>query len=591
MALLLSVSFGLGQPAAAAPVIQEVAEIEVGLIPTQSGGRIKPLRTFAQDTVLFITGSKSFQGASALRLIFSWLADPQGWESVEMIQVNREDVRRQLQLDEKRMRFSPRELFSNFALLQYAEKMGSGSQVAAPLDGKQVGSGQMASRPSPREQELRRVFERMSLYRAMISGEAWNLIPQPDAWKTLAVLNDPKTAQEKPEWMGLKPLFVQLIESYGRGNSAEFDRAAAEVRTWISSRIPDWSRGLENRVLAESWYERIHFFRFAWIFYLTAFLFLSFSLAWWTAQVSGLKQGVAASVKAVSTPIPRLSLRFKNFGILLIALGFAAHLIGYVLRIYISGRPPVTNMYESVLWVASGVIFFSSILYYLQRQPIVLASAAALSAVCLILAESSPAVMDPGIHPLVPVLRSNFWLTIHVLTITLGYAAFALTLGISNVTLFQYLRGKSGLALRVTALNHLNYRAMQFGVVLLAAGTILGGVWADYSWGRFWGWDPKEVWALIALLCYVAILHGRYTGWMGQLGYAAWSVGAFLSVIMAWYGVNFILGAGLHSYGFSTGGRGAVALFTIVQLAYIGLVLAVQRHRAKGGEGVFVSSS
>lgn len=176
-------------------------------------------------------------------------------------------------------------------------------------------------------------------------------------------------------------------------------------------------------------------------------------------------------------------------------------------------------------------------------------------------------------------LRSNFWLTVHVLTITLGYAAFALTLGISNITLFQYLRGNAGLAMRVTALNHLNYRAMQFGVVLLAAGTILGGVWADYSWGRFWGWDPKEVWALIALLFYVAILHGRYTGWIGQFGYAAWSVGAFLSVIMAWYGVNFILGAGLHSYGFSSGGRGFVAVYSALQLAYIFTVYAVVRAR------------
>jgi ABC-type transport system involved in cytochrome c biogenesis permease subunit len=114
-------------------------------------------------------------------------------------------------------------------------------------------------------------------------------------------------------------------------------------------------------------------------------------------------------------------------------------------------------------------------------------------------------------------------------------------------------------------------------VVLLAAGTILGGIWADYSWGRFWGWDPKEVWALIALLGYVAILHARYTGWMGQFGFAAWNIIAFSLVVMAWYGVNFVLGAGLHSYGFSSGGQGFVASFISIQFAWVGYVMWLYR--------------
>ena len=95
---------------------------------------------------------------------------------------------------------------------------------------------------------------------------------------------------------------------------------------------------------------------------------------------------------------------------------------------------------------------------------------------------------------------------------------------------------------------------MQVGVLLIAAGTILGGVWADYSWGRFWGWDPKEVWALITLLVYLVPLHGRFAGWVNTFGLVVASVVCFLSVVMAWYGVNFVLGVGLHSYGFVEGG-------------------------------------
>jgi cytochrome c-type biogenesis protein CcsB len=237
-------------------------------------------------------------------------------------------------------------------------------------------------------------------------------------------------------------------------------------------------------------------------------------------------------------------------------------------------------MYESIAWVALGAFSFSLILYLIQKQPIVMAVGSAMATLLLIVGDSAPAMMDPGIHPLVPVLRSNYWLTIHVLTITLGYAAFALSFGLGNATLFQYLK-RAPEPKRIATMNLLTYRAMQFGTVLLAAGTILGGIWADYSWGRFWGWDPKETWALIALLCYLAILHARFTDKLSQFTFAVWTVLAFSAVVMAWYGVNFVLGVGLHSYGFSNGGQGWVASGLVVQFAYIAFVVGSRNRRLK----------
>jgi ABC-type transport system involved in cytochrome c biogenesis permease subunit len=158
-----------------------------------------------------------------------------------------------------------------------------------------------------------------------------------------------------------------------------------------------------------------------------------------------------------------------------------------------------------------------------------------------------------------------------------------LSLGLSNASLYQYLRGALGklapneLSVRTHHLGQLSYRAMQFGTVLLAAGTILGGVWADYSWGRFWGWDPKETWALIALLCYLAVLHGRFSGWVTQFGFALWGVICFMSVLMAWYGVNFVLGVGLHSYGFSSGGISFVLIYMGIQLAFVLWVVVMRK--------------
>jgi ABC-type transport system involved in cytochrome c biogenesis permease subunit len=132
----------------------------------------------------------------------------------------------------------------------------------------------------------------------------------------------------------------------------------------------------------------------------------------------------------------------------------------------------------------------------------------------------------------------------------------------------------------VKPLSNFIYRAMQVGVLLIAAGTILGGVWADYSWGRFWGWDPKEVWALITLLVYLIPLHGRFAGWVSTFGLVVASVVCFLSVVMAWYGVNFVLGVGLHSYGFVEGG--SQGIMSVIIMGVLGLPAAAGWRRFVG---------
>ena len=109
------------------------------------------------------------------------------------------------------------------------------------------------------------------------------------------------------------------------------------------------------------------------------------------------------------------------------------------------------------------------------------------------------------------------------------------------------------------------------GVILLAAGTILGGVWANESWGRFWGWDPKETWALISLLGYLALLHARFIGWVKDFGLAVGAVLCFMLIVMTWYGVNFVLGRGLHSYGFGAGGGQWITLYLIAEFVYLSL--------------------
>jgi len=235
-------------------------------------------------------------------------------------------------------------------------------------------------------------------------------------------------------------------------------------------------------------------------------------------------------------------------------------------------------VYETVIWVAMMGAIFSFILEMVYRQRTIAIGGAVVALLAAVVADNMPPEYGNNIRNLTPVLRSNYWLTIHVLTIVSSYAAFALALVLGNIVLGQYIYGKSDPAVIRTNLLF-TYRAVQIGVLLVAAGTILGGLWADVSWGRFWGWDPKEVWALIVLLTYLALLHGRHAGWIKQFGMAAGAVLCFTAVVMSWYGVNFVLGAGLHSYGFNTGGQGYVFTAVGIQWAYVLLATFVHRGR------------
>ncbi len=549
---------------------------EMGALPVQAGGRIKPFDSYARDLVLQITGRRSFEGWDPVELVLSWLADPKGWDTKPFISLTRRDVKRQLGLDEERARFSPKELLIDSFLAEYANSM-SQSRPGLSVQATPIGR---TSKPDARDEELKHLFERVSIYRAIISGEAWPVIPAsaPAAWGNLALGEhhgeDVKTAVAALPGKKVREAFVELFTGY---MSAQRDRFAAGVKATqaaVTAEMRDeWSPSAERKLGAELMYNRMHPFELAWVAYLLAALLWAISI--WLS---------AAGVTQIQSSAVGLGRRFSQAALPATFLGMALHIFGMGMRCYIAGRPPVTNMYESIVWVSFGVMLFATVLWFIQKNSILFAVAASLSAIGLIVSDAAPAMIDPSINPLVPVLRSNYWLLIHVLTITLSYAAFALTLGLGNVALWFFWRGQEHTpdgAKKIATLNQLSYRAMQFGVVLVAAGTILGGIWADYSWGRFWGWDPKEVWALIVLLGYIAVLHARFTGWIRPFGFAAWTVVAFTLVMMAWYGVNFVLGVGLHSYGFSTGGQSSVAFFVAVQLGFVAAVALKRKQKQK----------
>jgi cytochrome c-type biogenesis protein CcsB len=268
--------------------------------------------------------------------------------------------------------------------------------------------------------------------------------------------------------------------------------------------------------------------------------------------------------------------RAGRFALALIGLTLLVEGYGIVLRVLISGRAPVTNMFETVMWVGLCALGLSALLGTKLKNAQVWSVGIAVNLVALFMMLFATRMLDGGIQPLVPVLRDNFWLSTHVTTITTSYACFAFAWLLSNAVLVRQILGY----LSEEGLERWNYVAritIQIGTVFLAAGIILGGVWADYSWGRFWGWDPKETWSLIALIVHTGILHGRYTGWFKGIQFTRMAALGFLSIIMAWFGVNYILAVGLHSYGFSSGGAAMIAAVVGVQ----SVILAISWLRTR----------
>ncbi len=261
---------------------------------------------------------------------------------------------------------------------------------------------------------------------------------------------------------------------------------------------------------------------------------------------------------------------FKNFNIALGLAGISAlaQAVLITLRVLISGRAPITNMYETVLFSGFGSLFLALVLGHLKKEKLFVYMGLAYNVCTLMMLNFANGMLTATISPLVPVLRDNFWLSTHVTTVILSYGALALSWILANTVLIKRRFGSITKKDEATY-SDIIYTTLKWGTTMLAAGIILGGVWADYSWGRFWGWDPKETWSLIVLCIYMAILHGRYTSWIKPSRFITITAGAFLSVMMAWFGVNYILATGLHSYGFSEGGAIFLGSFFLIQIVLL----------------------
>jgi ABC-type transport system involved in cytochrome c biogenesis permease subunit len=366
-----------------------------------------------------------------------------------------------------------------------------------------------------------------------------------DDWKNLghSLLESMKTGEIHPAIN----YYASMAAAYRRSSAPQFNQAVAGYEQWLASQalIPEQNKGRR-----EYFFNHLEPFYKAMVIYVAALLF---GCAYWL----------------------RLSEWVRRSAFYLLVLAFGIHTVGLVFRMFLEGRPPVTNLYSSAIFVGWAAVLLGIILERIYRDGIGTVAAAAVGFSTQIIAHHL-ALGGDTMEMLRAVLDTNFWLATHVVMITVGYSSmfFAGFLAVLYVLRGFFTRTLSDTAAK--SLSRMVYGIVCFATLFSFVGTILGGIWADQSWGRFWGWDPKENGALLIVIWCAVILHARWGGMIRERGLMALAIFGNIVTSFSWFGVN-MLGVGLHSYGFMDKAFQWLMVFIVSQVVLILLAMLPDR--------------
>lgn len=357
------------------------------------------------------------------------------------------------------------------------------------------------------------------------------------------------SGQGSPDSVKFLNMWGELIKAYRAGDDLKWNDLSAQIYEFSLEMAGRDSLG---RVLnIETSFNNLKPFTISFAFYLAAFFVVLASFMFWSEN-----------------------LRKLAFG--LVIAGVAVHLAGIGVRMFIMQRPPVTNLYESVIFVSFIAALFGAFMEWRLKNTIGIIIAVSMGIILHFIGVKFDAEGDT-MGMLAAVLDTNFWLATHVVTITIGYGACFVAGVLGHIYLikrFFHPKDKKMLSELFRNMRGIVFIALLFSVI----GTILGGIWADQSWGRFWGWDPKENGALLIVLWLIFVLHGRLSGDIGELGFAVSMVITNIIVALAWFGVN-LLGVGLHSYGFTENATVSLVLFCSFELLFSAVFYVAIRLR------------
>ncbi|MFI5360668.1 MAG: cytochrome c biogenesis protein [Elusimicrobiota bacterium] len=539
-------------------------------LPILEGGRMKPLDSFARSSLLMIRGTQSFQAEGRTVTAAQWLLDAlfrtEVSDAYKIFTIDDPDLLGLLKLDgqhDRRFAYwqidekgfeavraqaeraesveaGRRTRFQSAAInlasrLELYERIKNSIAVPGPGNPLQelvAFAGAMPGalraihprgRVAPADAAALATFTAMAeRYRYLDGAAAFFPVPPPagrpgDTWVSFGAAALEPGADESVQ--GVLTAYARMAQSYRASDPAGFASAVDDVSRRLGRERPAESRHARDEAL----FNDAQPFLSGMALYVAALLAV---FAWWATRRPAARSASLA----------------------LLSAAFAVHTAGLAARVILQGRPPVTNLYSSAVfigWFAAGLGLAAE----RAHKKGFAAASGALVGFCTLLIAHHLAASGDTMEMMRAVLDSNFWLATHVVTVTMGYSATFLAgmLGIAWILRRQFVAKPDPETTR--ALVSLAYGVVAFSLLFSFIGTVLGGIWADQSWGRFWGWDPKENGALLIVLWNATILHCRWAGYVRERGLMVMTVGGNIITALSWFGVN-MLGIGLHSYGF-----------------------------------------
>lgn len=511
------------------------------LVIQDAGGRMKPVNTFSSELLRKVSKSDKYNNYTSDQVFLSMSQTPNAWFEVPLVFLKRgNDSIRNILGVEKDAKYAP---FISF----FDEK---GNYKLSPF----LDDAYKAAIPNQFQKDFIEVDKKVVLLNSALSGSILKIFPVPNdsnnKWISYLELDEYQDT-ELANLKNILPAYMQILAEASKTQDYKMADDIIGGMEKFQIKYGSEVRPSDKKIDSEILYNKYDIFKNLYYLYMLA----------------GVLMLIFTVIQIVK------SSKFVNYTInafhILIGFFFVLHTLGLIARWYISGHAPWSDAYESMIYVAWATMFFG--LAFDRKSKLTVASGAFVASMILMIAHWN--WMDPSIANLQPVLDS-YWLMIHVAVIVGSYGPLTLGMILGIVSLLLILltndKNKERMKLSIQEITYINEMALTIGLIMLTIGNFLGGQWANESWGRYWGWDPKETWALISIMIYAFVIHARFVPSLrGTWVFNLMSIFAFYSIMMTYFGVNFYL-TGLHSY--ASGDKVVTPSFVYISLVLITLL-------------------
>lgn len=503
------------------------------LIIQDNDGRMKPINTFSSELLRKVRKSDTYEGMNADQVFISMSQFPTAWFEVPLVylKIGNDSIRKIIGVkpEDKYVAFTSFfDVKGNYKLSPYLDE------------------AYKTGNPNQFQKDFIEADKKVNLLNSALGGNILKIFPVPNdknyKWASYLEINH-KTGTDLDQIKNALPFYLDALAKATKSKDYTLANTMLLGLENFQKKYGKEVRPTDDKITSEILLNKYDVFKnLFWLYMLVGSLML------------------ILVVINILTNNRIIGFIINGFHVLVGVL-FTLHTLGLIARWYVSGHAPWSNAYESMIYVAWATMFFT--LAFDRKSKLTVASGTFVASMILMVAHLN--WLDPSIANLQPVLNS-YWLMIHVAVIVASYGPFTLGMVLGLVSLILILftneSNKEKMTLHIKEITYINEMALTIGLVMLTIGNFLGGQWANESWGRYWGWDPKETWALISIMVYAFVIHARFVPSLrGLFSFNFMSVLAFASILMTYFGVNFHL-SGMHSY--ASGERQNVTIYIYV---------------------------